>query len=210
MGKKTNRGGRVAIARGVDHLCAGDEVIARIAEEHGHPGFPGPYTPFEAMVRSILSQQISGAAARTIIGRVEHLAGGLATPRNLVELGDADLRSCGVSSQKVRYLGSLIDHVERGIVDFDTIGDLDDVEVIDRLTAVTGIGVWTAKMFLIFSLGRLDVLPHEDLGVRNGMMRAYRLAELPGKREVERIAEERNWSPYRSVASWYMWRATES
>lgn len=198
------------MARGVGHLCREDEVIARIADEHGHPGFPGPYTPFEAMVRSILSQQISGAAARTIIGRVERLAGGLGSPAGVAELGEADLRSCGVSSQKVRYLGSLIDHVEQGLVDFETIGAFEDVEVIDRLTAVTGIGVWTAKMFLIFSLGRLDVLPHEDLGVRNGMMCAYRLAELPGKREVERLAEERSWSPYRSIASWYMWRATES
>lgn len=196
--------------RGVMHLREQDEVIDRIAEEHGNPGFPGSYTPFESMVRAILSQQISGAAARTIIGRVEAVAGGITTPESVAMLSADELRRCGVSAQKSRYLASLIDHVDRGLIDFDTIARLEDDEIVSQLTAVTGIGVWTAKMFLIFNLGRLDVLPHEDLGVRNGIMRAYGLAEIPGKREIERIAEERNWSPYRSIASWYMWRATEA
>ena len=113
--------------RGVMHLREQDEVIDRIAEEHGNPGFPGSYTPFESMVRAILSQQISGAAARTIIGRVEAVAGGITTPESVAMLSADELRRCGVSAQKSRYLASLIDHVDRGLIDFDTIARLEVV-----------------------------------------------------------------------------------
>lgn len=198
------------IRLGSEALGERDPIIHRLAMTHGHPRIPNGRSPFESLVRSILSQQISGKAASTIIRRVEQMVGGLADPGLLREVSDADLAACGVSGQKRRYLGSLLDHVLDGDLQIERLGSKSDEEILSDLTAVTGIGTWTAKMFLMFTLGRLDVLPYEDLGVRNGVRIAYDLEVQPTESVVKALSEEKRWAPYRSIASWYMWRATES
>ncbi len=172
----------------------------------------GPFTlrlhgdRFCTLVRSILAQQISTAAARSILAKVEAAVGETGiTPESLDALRDGDLRTAGVSPQKVGYLRSLVEHARDGSLGLRTIGRKSDADVIASLVRVKGIGVWTAQMFLIFTLGRLDVLPVDDLGIRAGVRRLYGLDELPNRRECEEIAEP--WRPYASVASWYLWRS---
>jgi DNA-3-methyladenine glycosylase II len=130
-------------------------------------------------------------------------------PEELSGSPDDLLRASGVSPQKLGYLRSFCEHIGDGRLDLNALSTLDDDEIIARLTAIRGIGVWTAQMFLIFSLGRLDVLPSGDLGVRKGTRIAYEFEELPLPGEIERLSEERRWAPYRSIATWYLWRATE-
>ncbi len=197
------------LEKGVRTLVRRDPVIRDLKRGHGLPGFRPHGEYFATLVRSILSQQISGSAAKTIIGRVNGVVGSLNDPRLLARVSDEELGSCGVSSQKRGYLRSLTDHVLENRLKLRSFSRLPDEEIIAELTDVKGIGIWTAKMFLMFSLGRLDVLPYEDLGVRNGVRRAYGLEEMPGRETIEEIAAANRWAPYRSIASWYMWRATE-
>lgn len=160
------------------------------------------------LVRSIVFQQISGAAARTILGRLtEALPGKKLTPEGLAALSTEEYRLAGVSKQKGGYLQSLAALSLSGDLKLARIGRYADEDVIAQLTQVKGIGVWTAQMFLMFSLGRPDVLPWDDLGVRQAIRKLYGLAEMPTRAESERIAAP--WRPYASVASWYCWRSLE-
>ncbi len=163
---------------------------------------------FQTLVRSIVSQQISTAAARTILQRVvDHVQPHKISPETMAQLDLQTLRTLGVSQQKASYVIDLTDHVVSGRLNLKTIKRHSDAEVIALLTQVKGIGVWTAHMFMIFSLGRLDVLPVGDLGIRNAIQRAYELDELPKQGDIERIAQP--WRPYASLASWYLWRSLE-
>lgn len=163
---------------------------------------------FRMLVRSVTAQQISGSAARAIAARLEELVGpGGVTAASVEACGETGLRGVGYSARKASYLLGLADAVRAGGLDLAGMDGLDDGEVIRQLTAVRGIGAWTAKMFLIFSLGRPDVLPHEDLGVRQALRRFHSLGELPGK--LRSIELARPWRPYASVASWYCWRSLE-
>ena len=193
------------------HLRKVDPVIGRLIDEKG-PYTPRPSTePYAALVRTILFQQLAGAAASAIQRRLYALHGDEArtpSPKQLLETSDEDYRSVGVSRQKAGYLRDLAQHLVDGELDFDHIDSWPDDEVSAHLTAVKGIGEWSAHMFLMFQLGRPDVLPVGDLGVRIGMRIAYDLAETPTAKEALMIGEP--WTPYRSVASWYMWRAAET
>ena len=162
---------------------------------------------FESLVRAIISQQISTAAARSIRERL-HTRVGSFTPEALLDLADEDYRGCGVSPQKIRYLRDLAGHVHSGEVPLNRIGRLSDEEIIARLTAVRGIGRWTAQMFLMFSLGRPDILPHDDLGIRNAIRRLYELSEAPTRDVMDEIATP--WRPHATVACWYLWRSLEN
>jgi DNA-3-methyladenine glycosylase II len=178
---------------------------------HGVIRLIGPYTlrpqrnRFGMLVRSIISQQISMAAARTIRERLEELLGdaGLA-PAAIADLTPQELRSVGLSKQKAAYISDLAHKVASGEVPLARMGRLPDEAVIESLTQVKGIGRWTAQMFLIFSLGRPDVFPVDDLGVRVAIARLYNLGDKPGKDALHEIG--RRWSPYASVGSWYCWR----
>ncbi len=163
---------------------------------------------FGMLVNSILSQQISVHAARTIRTRLLDLAGpeGL-TPETIGRLDAGRLREIGVSRMKAAYIGDLAEKVGTGRIRLNRIGRLDDAAVVTELTVVRGIGVWTAQMFLIFSLGRLDVFPHDDHGVRSAIRNLYALDELPNKETSNRIAEP--WRPYSTIATWYLWRSLE-
>jgi 3-methyladenine DNA glycosylase/8-oxoguanine DNA glycosylase len=161
--------------------------------------------PFAALVESILYQQITGKAAATIHDRLRALCGRPAPrPEDILRATDAELRAVGLSRQKVGYLRDLSGRVRDGLP-LHRLSRLPDEAVIEALTEVKGIGRWTAEMFLIFRLGRLDVLPVDDYGVRKAMQRAYRKRALPKADWMRKTAEP--WRPYRTVASWYLWRS---
>jgi DNA-3-methyladenine glycosylase II len=162
---------------------------------------------FGFIARSIIYQQLSTKAAATIHGRVQALCGGSISPEPLARLSDAALRGAGLSRQKLGYLRDLVVRAGDGTLDADRLPALPDEEVTRELVQVKGVGVWTAQMFLMFRLGRPDVLPVLDLGVRKGVQRAYRLRKLPDAERVTRIAAP--WAPYRTIGSWYMWRVLE-
>ena len=145
--------------------------------------------------------------ANVIFGRLAKAAGGKLTPGNILKLRPSRMRVLGLSAQKTAYIRDLARHTRDGAVIFEELVDLSDGEVIERLTKVKGIGVWTVHMFLIFALRRTDVLPTGDLGVRNAIRKAYGLAQLPQPAEMETLAAR--WRPYCTVASWYLWRSLE-
>lgn len=188
----------------VAHIARADPVMGRLIDLVGPFVLKAQRNRFRVLVKSIVSQQISTRAAQSIFKRLEEAAGAL-TPESLSALGPRALRSAGVSPQKQAYLKDLADHVLRGSVRLDRLGRMPDDDVIAELIQVKGIGRWTAQMFLIFTLSRPDVLPHDDLGVRQAIKRAYRLRDLPDKPTAHRIAEP--WRPFATVASWYCWRS---
>jgi DNA-3-methyladenine glycosylase II len=192
----------------VGHLRKADPVMRRIIDAVGPFTLRPRRDRFRMLVRSIVSQQISTAAARSILQRLEQLAApeGLTAP-SLARFTADELRAVGVSPQKAAYLLDLVRHVNEGALELRTIGRLSDEQVIEQLIQVKGIGRWTAQMFLIFSLGRLDVFPHDDLGVRSAIRRNYGLSDLSDKATSHAIAQ--HWRPYASVASWYCWRSLE-
>jgi DNA-3-methyladenine glycosylase II len=190
----------------VRHLQAGDPVLAALIERAGACTLRRGRNRFWMLVGSILSQQLATGAARTIRRRVEELVPDRSA-QALRRVRPQRLRAAGVSPQKAGYLADLCAAVHEGRIDLARIGRKADEAVIDELVQVKGIGRWTAQMFLIFSLGRLDVLPTADLGVRAAMRKLYGLAELPDHETATRIAQP--WRPYASIASWYCWRALE-
>jgi DNA-3-methyladenine glycosylase II len=160
------------------------------------------------LVRSILSQQLSTGAARTIRKRLEALISpGSVSPENLARLTHKQMRSAGVSGQKAEFLADLADAAITGRIQLARIGRKPDDEIIAELVQVRGIGRWTAQMFLIFALGRLDVFPDEDLGVRAAIRNLYGLSDLPDKATSNAIAQP--WRPYASAASWYCWQSID-
>ncbi len=195
------------ILEGMTHLSAVDPVMRRLVGEC-LPLTSLQLQPnrFRALIHSILSQQISVHAARAIRFRLMELAGpeGL-TDRRIAELSIEHLQSVGISRPKARYIKDLADHVRSGQLRLNQIGRSNDAGVIAQLTAVKGIGVWTAQMFLVFSLGRLDVFPHDDYSIRAAIQTLYGLDELPDKQTSSKIAEP--WLPFRTIATWYCWRS---
>ena len=191
------------------HLKKSDPVLAGLIKRVGPYRIEYREPEFETLVRSIVYQQISGKAAATVMGRLLGLVPRRKlTPQALLKLTPEQLRSAGLSGQKASYIRDLAEHTKIKRVDFATVGDLTDEDVIEHLTQVKGIGVWTAHMFLIFALRRNDVLPTGDLGVRMAIRKAYGLAELPKPAEVELLAKA--WRPYCSVAAWYLWRSLDN
>lgn len=161
---------------------------------------------FDHLTRNIVYQQLSGAAAGTIHGRfVDRCGGGKTpTPEQLLKIDVETLRSCGLSTAKVAAIRDLALHVSDNRLPLDKLESMTDAAIIESLVAVRGIGVWTAQMFLMFRLGRPDVLPVLDLGVRKGAQRIYRMRKLPDAARLEKTSK--TWKPWRSVASWYCWR----
>jgi DNA-3-methyladenine glycosylase II len=203
----SNSLGRKAVA----HLKKVDPVMGQVIEKVGsYKGWPASGgTHFDAVARSIVFQQLSGHAARTIHGRFQGLYGGRTPlPSELAITSDEQLRAIGLSRQKSAYLKDLGARVTSGELPIETLHELTDEEIITALIQVKGIGRWTAQMFLMFRLGRPDVLPDLDLGVQKGIQRAYRLRKLPTPERVKKIGAK--WAPYRTVASWYLWRLLDT
>jgi DNA-3-methyladenine glycosylase II len=192
------------------HLRRVDPVLGQLIDRVGRVP-PGPRTEgthLGAIARAIVFQQLSGRAASTIHGRFEALFGGRApTAEELLAVPDEQLRAVGLSRAKAIYLKDLAQRVVIGALPVDRLHELDDAPLLEALTDVKGIGRWTAQMFLLFRLGRPDVLPDLDLGVRKGVQLVYGLRRLPTPAEV--IARGAAWSPYASFAAWYLWRSLE-
>ena len=190
-------------------LAEREPVVARLMEAAGRPAFPRPTeTHFATLVRAITSQQLAGAAARAIHGRLVAALGGGVTPERLIELPDEAMRAAGLSGAKTAALRDLAAKVIDGTVVLDPrrLARQSDSEVVARLSTVRGVGRWTAEMFLIFQLRRLDVWPTGDLGVRRGYGLAWSIP-TPTQQELDRIGEV--YHPYRSIVAWYCWRAVE-
>jgi DNA-3-methyladenine glycosylase II len=198
------------IRKAVLHLKKADPVMARIMAEVG----PCRYevknfgTHFDALCRSIIYQQLSTKAAGTIHGRfLDLFPDRRPSPEQLIALPEETLRGVGLSRQKLSYLRDLAHKVHTGELPLDHLDALPDKEIIDYLVQVKGIGVWTAQMFLMFRLGRLDVLPDLDLGIRNAIKKAYKVRGVPNAKRIAKIGGP--WTPYASVACWYLWRSLD-
>jgi DNA-3-methyladenine glycosylase II len=189
------------------HLRRQDPVLAGIIDRVGDYRIQFRDPDFETLVKSIVFQQLSGRVANVIFGRLAKAVGGKVTPAAILKLRPSRMRTLGLSTQKTAYIRDLARHTRDGTVVFDDLLELADELVIDRLTQVKGIGVWTVHMFLIFALRRTDVLPTGDLGIRNAIRKAYNLNELPTPADIETMAQR--WRPYCTVASWYLWRSLE-
>jgi DNA-3-methyladenine glycosylase II len=197
--------------KAVAHLRDADPVLATIIQRVG----PCRFTPsrdgthFDALMRSIVYQQLSGKAAGTILARFVALYGvGGPQPADVAATDDAALRAVGLSRQKASYLKDLAAKVASGALPLDHIDTMSDDEVIAHLVQVKGIGRWTAQMFLMFRLGRLDVLPELDLGIQTAVHKAYRMRKRATPKDVQRKGAK--WKPFSSIASWYLWRSLEN
>ena len=187
------------------HLQAADPQMAQVIDAVGPYRITYSEPCFGSLVRSIVYQQLSGKVASVIHGRFVALTGEPVRPARILKLTPEQMRAAGLSAQKASYIRDLAEKARK--VGFARLPELSDEEVIQRLTAVKGVGVWTAHMFLIFSLRRPDILPVGDLGVRMAIRNVYGLPDLPSPQQMEAIAEP--WHPWCSVASWYLWRSLE-
>jgi DNA-3-methyladenine glycosylase II len=194
----------------VRHLKRVDPILARVIEQVGpcRIALRTDGTHYHALTRAIVFQQLSGKAAGTIFGRFNALyPANSPTPEAVLATSDEQLRAVGLSRQKVGYMRDLSLKVTTGDLPLDAVEHMADDDLIAHLVQVKGIGRWTAQMFLMFRLGRPDVLPELDLGIQNAIRKAYRMRKRPTPKQVKRIGAK--WSPHSSVASWYLWRSLE-
>jgi DNA-3-methyladenine glycosylase II len=189
------------------HLKQADPVMRAIIERVGPCRMEFSPPAFESLAETIVYQQLNGKAAVTIFDRFAALAGEPLTPGGILQLTDEQMRSVGLSKQKSSYLKDLAAKTEAGILNFSRLPDLPDEEVIAHLIQVKGIGVWTAQMFLMFTLKRTNVLPTGDYGVQAAIKKHYRKRKMPKPEVMAKIAK--CWEPYRSVACWYLWRSLD-
>ncbi len=191
----------------VRHLKKSDPILRAVIERVGPYRMEKEIPRFHTLARAIIYQQLHGKAAATICQRLMHLAGNPLTPEGILKLSDEQMRGVGLSKQKMSYLRDLAQKTHSGTVQFMRLRELPDEEVIEHLTQVKGIGVWTAHMFLMFALQRPNVLPTGDLGIQSAMRKHYNKRKLPKPKQMEKIAK--CWEPYRSVACWYLWRSLD-
>jgi DNA-3-methyladenine glycosylase II len=193
--------------KAVRHLSQADPVLRAIIKRVGPFRMEYGDPEFHSLAEAIIYQQLNGKAAVTIFKRFAALAGEPLTPEGILKLSEEQLRSVGLSKQKSSYLRDLATKTHEGKLDFGRLPKLSDDEVIEHLTQVKGIGVWTAHMFLMFALRRPNVLPTGDFGVRMAMKKYYKKRKLPNPDQMEKIAKA--WEPYRSVACWYLWKSLD-
>src|SRR6266550_6870932 len=190
--------------KAVLHLSQSDPVMRAIIERVGPCRMEFGEPTFHSLAEAIVYQQLNGKAAVTIFKRFSALAGDPVTPEGILKLTDAQLRSVGLSKQKSSYLKDMAQRAVRGELDFSRLPQMTDDEVIKHLTQVKGVGVWTAHMFLMFTLRRPNVLPTGDFGIQMAMKKRYKKRKMPKPEQMAKIAKV--WEPYRSVACWYLWR----
>ncbi len=193
------------------HLAANDSVLAPVIAKAG----PADITPhrnyYWELIDSIISQQLSVKAAATIERRFKELFDSeFPEPFEILAKSVEELRTAGLSGAKAKYIQDLAQHILDGRLKFDNFDSLSNEEIIAELTAVKGIGEWTAHMFLMFSIGRLDILATGDLGIRNGIQKLYGLKAVPTPDEVTKIAQKNHWHPYESAACWYIWHSLDN
>jgi DNA-3-methyladenine glycosylase II len=194
--------------KAINHLKKSDPVLAAIIESVGPYRMQYSEPTFHHLAESILYQQLNGRAAATIFERFTAAAGDPLTPKGILKLSDAEMRAIGLSRQKTSYLRDLSEKTAAGLMEFERMPQLSEQEVIAHLTQVKGVGVWTAHMFLMFTLRRPDILPTGDYGIQAAIKKHYRKRKWPKPVVMEKIAKP--WIPYRSIACWYLWRSLDS
>ncbi len=198
-------------SEGAAYLAAHDAVLAPLVQQFGTPTPAAHGNYYQELVESIISQQLSVKAGAAITRRFVELFGSeFPSPAQILEKDVETLRTAGLSRGKASYIRDLAQHVQDGSVKFDHLDSLSNDEIIAELTAVKGIGEWTVHMFLMFCMGRADVLAWGDLGVRNGIKALYRLKDMPDRATVEKIAAKNHWHPYESYACWYIWKSLDN
>jgi DNA-3-methyladenine glycosylase II len=193
--------------KAINHLKKSDPVLSAIIERVGACRMEFGPPEFHSLAEAIVYQQLNGKAAVTIFKRFATLAGDPVTPEGILKLTDAELRSVGLSKQKSSYLKDMAQRASRGELDFSRLPEMSDDDVIKHLTQVKGVGVWTAQMFLMFTLRRPNVLPTGDYGIQLAIKKYYKKRKIPKPEQMEKIAKA--WEPYRSVACWYLWRSLD-
>jgi len=202
----------ITVQQAADYLSAHDPMLAPVIARFGLCTIRPHHDYYQALVSSIISQQLSVKAARTIKARFCALFGSedLPTPEAILTKNIDELRTAGLSRGKASYVLNLAEHVVDGSVSFDTLDSMSNDEIIRELTSVKGIGEWTVHMFLMFSMGRMDVLPHGDLGIKNGVKALYGLEQSPTPDDIMTIADTYQWHPYESIAAWYIWQSLDN
>lgn len=193
--------------KAINHLKKSDPVMRAIIERVGAFRMEFGEPTFHALAEAIVYQQLNGKAAVTIFKRFADVTGDPVTPAGILKLSEQQLRAVGLSKQKSSYVRDLALKTQQGLLNFKQLLDQSDDEVIAHLTQVKGVGVWTAHMFLMFTLRRPDVLPTGDYGIQMAIKKQYRKRKLPKPKDMEKIAKP--WSPYRSIACWYLWRSLD-
>ena len=193
--------------KAINHLKKSDPVLAAIIEKIGPCKIQFGEPTFHSLAEAILYQQLNGKAAVTIFNRFTALAGDPLTPEGILKLTDTQMRGVGLSKQKTSYLRDLSEKTKAGLLEFERLPELSDQEVSEHLTQVKGIGVWTAHMFLMFTLRRPDILPTGDYGVQAAIKKHYGKRKWPKPAVMEKIAKP--WAPYRSIACWYLWKSLD-
>ncbi len=196
------------LARGAQHLRDVDPILAPIIASSPLPTLHPHKNYYQELVESIVSQQLSVTAAAAIMKRFMGLfSDEFPSPESILQYDIEAYRAVGLSRQKASYIRDLAEKVIDGSVVFTKLDTLSNQEIINELTAIKGVGVWTVHMFLMFCMGRLDILPSGDLGIRNGIQILYALNERPNDQEIHTIAQKNKWHPYETLASWYVWRS---
>lgn len=199
------------LKKAAEHLAAHDAMLARVIKKAGVCTIQPHTNYYQELVDSIISQQLSIKAAATIFNRFKALFGkAFPTPKQILTKDIGELRSAGLSRAKATYVRDLAQHVLDGKLMFDQFDRLSNQEVIKELVAVKGIGEWTAHMFMMFCMGRLDILAHGDLGIKNGIQRLYGLDHQPSAQEIIELAGQKHWHPYETVACWYVWHSIDT
>jgi DNA-3-methyladenine glycosylase II len=199
---------RFHYAKAERHLSAADPRLAEIISFVGRCDIRMRDGPFQSLAEAIIYQQLAGAAADAIYGRfLKIYRGRFPSPGRLIATRDEKLRAAGLSARKAEYLKDLARHIADGRIRPRLLHSMTDEQVVEQLVKVKGIGRWTAEMFLIFCLGRPDVLPVGDLGLRRAIQKTYSLRDTPSEQVMQDIA--RAWKPYRSIATWYLWKSLE-
>jgi len=193
--------------KAVNHLKKSDPVLAAIIGRIGPCRMEFGEPTFHSLAEAILYQQLNGKAAVTIFRRFTDLAGDPLTPEGILKLKLDEMRAVGLSRQKTAYLRDLAAKTKAGLLEFERLPDLSDEDVIHHLTQVKGVGIWTAHMFLMFTLRRPDILPTGDYGVQAAIKKHYKKRKWPKAAAIEKIAK--TWAPYRSVACWYLWQSLD-
>ncbi|MGE5681332.1 MAG: DNA-3-methyladenine glycosylase family protein [Bacillota bacterium] len=200
---------KTEIENGILYLASNDPKLAEIISKTGKCPLRPHNDYYNSLLQAIIGQQLSMKAADSIIKKFMSFFGGTPAPDIIIASDDQILRGLGLSNAKVKYIKDLSDKVASGKITFKNISKKTDEQIITELTQVKGIGVWTAHMFLIFTLCRPDVLPVGDLGIKKAVMTNYKLKTLPDEKTVRKVSVKNNWAPFNSIASWYLWRSLE-
>jgi DNA-3-methyladenine glycosylase II len=199
----------VEIENGIIHIYENDDRLAKVIDASEKCRLKPKKDYFNSLLKAIVQQQLSIAAASSIYSKFISYFHGKFDPREILLAPDTELRKLGLSNAKAKYVKDLSNKVLNGQLILKGISAKPDKEIIKELTVVKGIGVWSSHMFLIFTLGRLNVLPVGDLGIRRAAMNTYNLRKLPDEEKLLKLSEKFNWAPYNSIASWYLWKSLE-